>query len=237
MRLLCLDPDGKGRLTRGHGPFAHGPGPAPRSTSAVSAAMTLPSDVLRQWLNSQEDSTWHLPKIIVIFRRPPPSHPSRVIPARRGLTAVPSRSPPSANDTPAGATGSRNARYYPDQRPTRPACFDSALGLAGQFRFYRLMLAVSAGPAACQVRRMAGRCSGTRRGTPRWTPCTRHWPGWRPTARPTWAARGSRPPERPAPAAILSCSLRRSADSLAPWRGRVPWMLRLLATFRYDSTL
>ena len=38
-----------------------------------------------------------------------------------------------------------------------------------------------------------GRCSGMRRGTARWTPCTRRCPGWWPTARPTSAARNSRP--------------------------------------------
>src|SRR5271165_142373 len=61
MRLLTLDLDGKGRLDRGHGLVAHSLRPAPRSAAAVSPAMTLSSDVRRQWLSSQEDSTWRLP--------------------------------------------------------------------------------------------------------------------------------------------------------------------------------
>src|SRR5580704_6127113 len=70
MRLLSLDPDGKGRLARGHGRIAHSLGPAPRSAGAVRAAMATPSDVRRQRLSSQEDSTWHLPGIMVIFPQP-----------------------------------------------------------------------------------------------------------------------------------------------------------------------
>jgi hypothetical protein len=63
-----------------------------------------------------------------------------------------------------------------------------------------------------------GRSWATRPGTARSAPCARRWPGWWPTARPTWAislSRGEAP-------RVRSASISNAASAAAAWRGPQP---------------